>query len=144
VSASELTSVGALVVSVIAAVVLPIVFRRQAAKQVKALEERERVKADAVRDAALAADEAVSWEKINRALAATIAEERAANREKLAELRETFTAENERSKRLTDNDLDRAKAEIARLAAHIRELEDRIADQARKLEEIAKQPQAGS
>jgi hypothetical protein len=151
VNPSNLTSIGAFLVSAIALVVLPLVFRRQAAKQVQALQERERIKADAQRDAALEANEAVSWEKINKALADTIAVERAANREKLAELREQFTAEAERLKRLTDNDLDRAKAEIAgakaevnRLAAQIRDLESRIAEQARRLEDgISKQPRSG-
>jgi gas vesicle protein len=124
---SDLTSIGALVVSVTSVLVLPLVFRRQSAK-------RERIKEDARRDAALASEETVSWEKINQALAATIATERVANREKLAELRESFQAETERLKRLTDNELDRAKAEIDRLATQIRDLESRIADQAQRLE----------
>lgn len=126
-SPTELTSIGGLLLSVIALVVLPLVFKRQAAKQVAELQEKEEIKENAVRDAALAVDESVSWEKINRALAATVQEERAANRERLVELREQFTAEAERMRRLTDDDMGRAKAEIGRLADQIRTLEDRIA-----------------
>jgi guanylate kinase len=131
---SELTSLGALAVSAIALIVLPIAFKRQGQRQVRELQEREQIKADALRDAAMVIDNSVSWEKINRALAATITEERAANRERLAELRDEFNAETARQKKLTDNDLDRAKAEIARLANQIRQLEDRVAEQTRRLE----------
>lgn len=128
-SPTELTAIGGFGLSLIALVVLPLVFRRQSAKQAARLEEKQEIKEAAARDAALAVDEKVSWEGINRALAATVQEERAANREKLAELRDQFTAEAERMKRLTDNDLERARAEIDRLGSQIRTLEDRIAQQ---------------
>jgi uncharacterized membrane protein YraQ (UPF0718 family) len=126
VTPATLTAIAGVVVSLIAVVVLPLVFRRQAAKQVKELENREAIKEAAHRDAALKVEESVSWEKINRALAATVQEERAANRERLVEQREEFNRELERVKRLTDDDLGRAKAEIERLAGQIRALEHRI------------------
>lgn len=125
-SPTELTAIGSLVLTAIVAVVLPLVFRRQTAKQLREVQEKEEMKEAAEQKAALDAGEIVSWEKINRALAATVQEERAANREKLVELREMFTAEAERLKRLTDLDLDRAKAEISRLSDAIRLLEDKL------------------
>lgn len=126
-SPTELTSIAGVFLSAVALVVLPLVFRRQTARQVSAAAEKQEIREDALRDASLAVEETVSWERINRALAATVQEERAANRERLVELREAFTAEAERMKRLTDTDLERARAEVERLGVLVRGLEAELA-----------------
>jgi hypothetical protein len=127
VTPADVTGIGGLILSLIALVVLPLVFKQQAAKQLREREEREQIKEAAQRDAATAAGETVSWEKINQRLAITLQEERAAHQQRIAELRESFAAEVERTKRRTDEDLDRAMAEIARLVKHVRMLEGRVA-----------------
>lgn len=132
-----LTAIGSVLVSLAVGVVLPVLFKRQNARQAKELEERtarqlkeqqerEEIKENAKRDASTAANEVVSWEKINQALAARMTEEQAANRLRLVEQREQFTGELERLRRLTDDDMGRAKAEISRLSDLIRSLEERI------------------
>lgn len=137
-TAAELTSIGAIVVSLVVLGVVPLLLARQSRRQTAelarqtqareaALAERQEIKERAEREAKDAAGDVVSMEKVNRLLAATVQEERAANREKLVELREQFTAETARTKQLTDADLQQAKTEINRLADQIRELERELA-----------------
>jgi len=139
VSPTELTSIGALVVAAVSAIVLPIVFKRQTTKQLKA--EREEtakqaarqqeittIREQAQRDAAATAGDTVTWEKMNRALATTAAEERAAHQERILELRTSFTVETERLKRQTDHEMDRAKEEIGRLSVQVQQLTQRLAE----------------
>jgi hypothetical protein len=135
---TELTAIGGLLVSVIVAIVLPVWFRRQTANQLKAKDAEDakklkvqediaEIKKQAERDAAAAAGQTVSWEKINQALRITAREERAAHGERLVELRDAFVAETERLRRQTDHDLDRAKEEIRRLADQVQALTQRLA-----------------
>lgn len=137
-NATTLTAIGGIVVPLLVLGMVPILLQRQTRKREAALAaklaerdaaaaEKLEIKERAERDAQAAAGDIVSWEKITAALSATVQEERAANRERLVEQREQFTAEMERLRRLTDDDMGRAKAEIARLADQIRALEERLA-----------------
>jgi type II secretory pathway pseudopilin PulG len=134
---TELTAIGGFVLSLVALVILPLWFRRQARKQAELaeerqqakdeeLEERQRIKEQAALDAKIAEGEVVSWEKINQRLTITAQEERAAHQIRLAELRETFAEEVMRTKRQTDYELDRAKQEINRLSDRVEELNRQI------------------
>jgi muconolactone delta-isomerase len=138
VSVTELTGVGALLVSVIVAIVLPVLFKKQTANQLKAQEEAlakrlvaqqeiADIKERAKQDAAKAASDVVSWDGINRALRATGQEASAAHQEQIVRLREEFAAETARLKRHTDYDLDRAHERIRELAGQVEKLEQRLA-----------------
>lgn len=127
-----------IIVAVLVGIVGPSITKRQTARQIKEGEEKQErkekeaaerrtIKEKAEQDAALAAGDVVSWEKINRALAVTAQEERAAHRERIAELREDFAEEALRLKRQTDHELDRAKQEINRLSDRVEELTRQIA-----------------
>lgn len=140
-SSTNLTAIGGLVLSLIALVILPLWFKRQARKQTEDAErkaaEKEQIKEKAERDAKLAEGEVVSWEKINERLTVTAQEERAAHRERLAELREFYAEETIRTKRQTDEEVtrikrqtdyerDRDRAEINRLSERVEELTRQI------------------
>lgn len=123
---TEVTAVGGLVLSLIALVVLPVVFHRQTARQLKAQSEREEVKEQAKQDAAKAASDVVSWDGINRALQRTAQDAEIVHQKRITQLREDFAAETARLKQQTDYDLDRANARIRELAAQVESLERRL------------------
>lgn len=136
-SPTEFTAIGGFVLSVVALLILPLWFRRQTRKQAleaeakqrikeEEAEERQRIKEQAIVEARTAEGDVVSWEKINQRLTITAQEERAAHQTRLAELRETFTEEVQRTKRQTDYELDRAKQEIGRLTDRVEELTRQI------------------
>jgi hypothetical protein len=138
VSPIELTAIGALLVSVLSAVVLPLLFKQQTAKQLKiereetarqlkGQDEKAAIKEQAKQDAAKTAGDVVSWEGMNRALRATAQEASAAHQEQIARLREDFAAETARLKRQNDYDLDRANKKIGELADQVQTLERRLA-----------------
>ena len=137
-SPTELTSIGALIVATLSALVLPLVFKRQTTKQlaVEREEAAERtarqqeiatIREQAQRDAAATAGDTVTWASMNRALATTVQEERAAHQQRILELRTNFTDETERLKRQTDHELDRAKKEISKLSTEVQQLTRRLA-----------------
>jgi type II secretory pathway pseudopilin PulG len=121
-----LTLVATVVVPVIAVIVMPFLSKRQTARLLREAAEREQIKEDARRDAQAAEGEVVSWEKINQRLTVTAQEERAAHQMRLAELRESFAEEVQRTKRQTDYEMDRAKQEIHRLSDRVDELTRQI------------------
>jgi response regulator RpfG family c-di-GMP phosphodiesterase len=127
VSPANLTAIGGIVVPLLVLGMVPILLSRQSRKRDEELAERQEIRDQAERDAKAAAGDIVSWEKVTQTLSATVQQERAEFRERLVELREMFTAEADRLKRLTDMDLDRVKAENSRLAEQVRRLEERLA-----------------
>lgn len=126
-SPANLTAIGGIVVPLLVLGMVPILLSRQSRKRDEELAERQEIRDQAERDAKAAAGDIVSWEKVTQTLSATVQQERAEFRERLVELREMFTAEADRLKRLTDMDLDRVKAENSRLAEQVRRLEERLA-----------------
>jgi hypothetical protein len=138
VSVTDLTSIAALVVAAAVGVFMPWLFKRQTATQLRAerteaakeaarQQEIVKIREDAQRDADAKAGDTVTWEKMNRALATAAQEERAAHQERLVELRASFTAETDRIRRQTDQDLDRYKQEISRLSDRVTELTQQVA-----------------
>lgn len=125
-STAELTGITGVLLSAIALVILPLWFKRQTRKQSEQVAEKQAIKEQAERDAKSAEGEVVSWEKINQRLTATAESERAAHQMRLAELRESFADEVQRTKRQSDYELDRAKQEINRLADRVEELTRQI------------------
>jgi gas vesicle protein len=137
VNPTTLTIFAAVVVPILVGVVVPWLTRRQTARQLKEVAEKQSIKEQAERDAAQAAGDVVSWEKINRALATTAQEERAAHRERIAELREDFLEEAVRLKRQTDDEMERYKQDRDRDRKEINRLSDRVEELTRQLAQLS-------